>query len=1199
MDCFIRLTLGWSLFISICGAAEPPPLTKNLIAACKSNDLPKVQQCIAEGVDVNAADEAGLPPIFHAVAAKNLSIVRLLLDSKAKLDAAHSGPCLMVKALQIGDMELFKMLAAAGGDLHRRYYIGDDGHGTLLHVAVMEDDLEMARYLLSQKVSTETRNSDGESALILAAQMDNLEIVKLLIENGAYFHALCPDYRTLLDSEMYRPSPQIKRYLQEIEQRRLSKIVEPSWTQFIRPIQFVTEIDEEGLAAWMADAGDLTRKDKQDRTLLHYLAEAGSDKIDLFETVVSALAAEVNAADLRGQTPLHLACADNAVQQCRILLDRGADVNARDRNENTPLCLLTRYHCNHTSYPEDELRIAEMLLEKGADVNAADVFGCTPLLNLGEANMDCHLELTRLLIARGADLNRQDHQGNTFLLGAAEMGTAAMMKIAIEAGADLSIRNYYGMSIQKIARYDAEEKLQLLYQYKKDVTLPEAVYYSQSALVDQLIQNGADVNAKLDDGSTPLILASQRNDSAMIIKLLTLAAGINAQDNSGSTALHYAAAQGYDEIVRILLANKADVTLRNQDGLRAIDLAGIENKYRTLQLFKDVYPDMEPAKKSAIEQAQGAPLRINAPGLTQQQLAELNEQVLKQLQSITDADPNLLKQPGLALAEVSDPNLIEAQMRADQNRWRTEALLSQTSKPLHIAVIKGELEKVKQMLADEPNLAESDDAGMLPLTYAVILENKPLINLLLERGADINQLDSNANFANTIGIEGWGHTVGFAAGRSVIHYAVAAGTEEMLDFLLQKGADINLGDIERGEGPIFTAHAAHRPEMLRKLFKAGADFKHADKNGDTLMHLMARYGRIDDLKFLLELGVPIDIKNPSGATPLMTAVRMGKPDAMLFLLEKGADIKALNASGGDLLCSSIAATYTYETLRILVEYGLDVNLKNSKGEPALFCLFNYGSKMKDLRKNVQLLLDAGIDVNATDKQGNTVLHYAARESYKDAAGMVEFAELMIARGADVNRTNAKGETPLGIMLDHQTCEPKELIRLLAENNTALNNVDRYGRNTLHNAAIHGCADIVTLLASKGADLENKENDMPGGKTPLLAAVSEGNVDVVRALLEAGANVAAQDKRQTTPIFSAIQEENTEIIQLLLDHGADINAPNKYGNTPLHAAVETGKPEIVQFLLNAGARKDIVGRSNMTAAQLAQRMNKPEIVALFQ
>jgi ankyrin repeat protein len=385
-----------------------------------------------------------------------------------------------------------------------------------------------------------------------------------------------------------------------------------------------------------------------------------------------------------------------------------------------------------------------------------------------------------------------------------------------------------------------------------------------------------------------------------------------------------------------------------------------------------------------------------------------------------------------------------------------------------------------------------------------------------------------------------------------------------------------------------------RPEMLKALVNAGADLSFRNKQDNTMLHSMASRGKIDYIKLLLELGADVDIGKP-GKTPLMMAARAGEDDAMIFLLENGADINVINKKAGDIISSLLPASYTTETLRVLIEYGIDINAKNSKGQPPLFCLFNYGGEMKKgLRENVQLLLDAGLDINAADEEGNTVLHYAAKQC------SLELAELMITYGADVNSSDAKGKTPLQIMLNPyvHSCGSRELIRLLAENNTSLNTVDRNGQNSLHNAAYLGWADVVTLLASKGADLENRENDMQGAKTPLHTAVSKKHTDVVKALLELGADLEAQDKRQKTPLIRAIQSENVEIIQLLLDYQADCNAQDINGQTALHVAVEKGNKEIVQLLLNAGARTDIPNQYKFTAPELAQGLNKPEIFELF-
>ena len=1186
------LVLSWSLFNATLIFAQMDAPTSRLLSTCQSNNLTAVQESLAQGADVNAKDQAGYTPLLYAVTAGNLQMTELLLEKGAHQDVNDSqGRCPVIIAVQTGNVQLLQKLAGAGGDLGHRHVITRGDARTPLHIAVQNQDIPMVKYLLSQKVSMEARNIDFESPLMLAAMTGNLEMVKLLVENGANMYATRGFGSSLLESEMYPPPPPIKRYLQEVEQKRLSALEEPVWAGVLKRDE-IGRIKPESIEEYLQQGGDPHGKDKEGQTLLHYAAGAGAKK-DLLESLLTVPEIDINTADIHGMTPLHIACRYDELENVKTLLEYGAAVDARDRNEKTPLIILAQYYHSGISGDEQEVQIARMLLENGAEVNAADAFGKTPLLCLSEANMDKHLAFTRLLIEHGADVNRQDCAGKTFLHGASEMGTAAMMKLAIEAGADLNMRNYYGRSILNVARYDKQEKIDLFYQYKKGVSVLEAVYYSQTDILDSLIQQGANINmtTDYDNAATGLIIAAKRNDLKMTKKLLELGVTIDDRDNLGSTALHYAAQYGFDNIVTQLLDNGADVTLRNKEGWRALDLAGTNDRYRAIQLFKDRYPDMQISTQPVLEQ-QTLNLAVSMKNTDREMTEGMTISVLSKL--VQEVNPNVLH------AAVPDANMIQAQLQKEEHKQQVRAYLTQTSKPLHKAVIQDNQQMVKRLLAAGSDIHEIDEAGMLPLTYAVLLDDQEMATLLLENGADINRLDTNVNFWEQLGIWGWGHTVGQEGGWAALHYITATGSEQMLQFLLQHGADVDIKEKEHGNSPIFMAVQVDRPDMLKILIEAGADLTLNNKIGRTLLHSLAARGKIDYIKLLLENGADIDVGKP-GTTPLMTAADLGEDDTMIFLLENGADINILNINAPKLSRSMLSKPYATETLKILTEYGFDINTKPASAEPLLFSLFNTGAKMKNgLRENVQLLLDAGMDVNATDKEGNTVLHFAAKKCYMDPAGSVELVGMLIPYGADVNRTNAKGQTPLDIMLNPyvRSCGSKELIRLLAENNTHLNDTDRYGCNSLHNAVVLGWADIVILLASKGADIENRTNDMQGQKTPLHSAIYEKHADVVKALLDAGANIEARDKNERTPLMTAVASEKMELIQILLEYQPDCNTQDKYDNTCLHLAVEKGNKEIIRLLLKAEARTDIPNRNQMTPKALAERFNKTEIAALF-
>ncbi len=169
-------------------------------------------------------------------------------------------------------------------------------------------------------------------------------------------------------------------------------------------------------------------------------------------------------------------------------------------------------------------------------------------------------------------------------------------------------------------------------------------------------------------------------------------------------------------------------------------------------------------------------------------------------------------------------------------------------------------------------------------------------------------------------------------------------------------------------------------------------------------------------------------------------------------------------------------------------------------------------------------------------------------------------ELLIEAGADVNATNSIGETALTYAVNGGRIE---CVRILLKAGANPNQP----AHMLGNAASIGDQEMVLLLLEAGADI-NAPGTMTGG-TPLDEAISGGHNEVAKKLLEAGADPNIQTDRgaKGTALISATRKGNAEMVKLLLKAGADPSLKNRWGNDALHYAVEKGLTEIEQMLRN--------------------------------
>jgi uncharacterized protein len=215
------------------------------------------------------------------------------------------------------------------------------------------------------------------------------------------------------------------------------------------------------------------------------------------------------------------------------------------------------------------------------------------------------------------------------------------------------------------------------------------------------------------------------------------------------------------------------------------------------------------------------------------------------------------------------------------------------------------------------------------------------------------------------------------------------------------------------------------------------------------------------------------------------------------------------------------------------------------------------------REAVRRLVQEKADVNATEPDGTTALHWA---SYRDD---VESAELLIKAGANVNAANDLGATPLWT------------------------------------ASLNGSAAMVRRLLQAGA---NPNATLLLGETPLMVAARSGNADVVQQLVTRGANVNARAARGQTALMWAVAQKHPAVVSVLLAGGADVHTRSEswsqmeavsphgvpeynreipYGNnTALMFAARVGDLESARLLVTAGANvndEDAWGISVVTLA----------------
>ena len=483
--------------------------------------------------------------------------------------------------------------------------------------------------------------------------------------------------------------------------------------------------------------------------------------------------------------------------------------------------------------------------------------------------------------------------------------------------------------------------------------------------------------------------------------------------------------------------------------------------------------------------------------------------------------------------------------------------------------------------------------GETPVLLALHNPEATVLEMLLDRGADINWTDES--------------------GATLLHQAAWGGTADVVRLLLDRGLDPNAGTKQNIQTPLFNAAMSGDPEIVELLLERGADVQARDNHFRwTPLHVVMSTLSIAHIKgtattiagMLLNRGAQINATDEEGQTPLHMAVPYRERDddfvAMLggtpedsmdltaFLLDRGADLEARNDEGETPLLKAAEGSRTPDVVQLLLERGAEVRVHNSRGEAPCEVAGRMGWLVET---DVMLQLCVGFQTWLTT-------HFWENATPTDVRRELD-------AGADINAQDGRGETPLYKAVSWNT-DPDVVQFLLNEGaDTEIMERQWHGYTPLHKAVVMGNLVFSTLLLAWGAEIEAKA---AYGDTPLHLASEHASDDtrleVVRLLLDRGANLESRNEFGVTSLFKAVYSRVNDYpaaLALLLERGADPTATDYEDSTPLHRAAESSKasPVPVELLLGYGADAGARNDGGWTPLDLAQGHDvHPQVLRLL-
>ena len=398
--------------------------------------------------------------------------------------------------------------------------------------------------------------------------------------------------------------------------------------------------------------------------------------------------------------------------------------------------------------------------------------------------------------------------------------------------------------------------------------------------------------------------------------------------------------------------------------------------------------------------------------------------------------------------------------------------------------------------------------------------------------------------------------------------------------------------------PALTTVLIYGPDQkAQEIIRSGKYPNYPKKKG--LVYLAADYGRSPEtIRLLIERGAPVNEKE-YGNYDFRTALHVAggedcwsygcadRPDVAAVLIENGGDVNAEASSG---LTPLSFYCLRPKTEAVFLAHGADVNrharphpepggCKECEGNTPLHVCADKDAPLTTL----ELLLSHGADPNATNAVGRSPL-FAAKSSSTVA--------YLLDHRADARLADSQGQTPLHLTNDVRVAQ------LLLDHGAEVDARDKSGSTPLSGAIRRGVdvRPMVEFLLAHGADPGKKKTGSP---TPLAEAVKDGNLDLVKRLLELGADPNIPDSSGATALFAAIpasyrprfDDERLQLLHVLLAAHAnpDILGPGGQGLVHLLAgpASPDGSTNALEVLLDAGATADLQNAQGRTALSVVR------------
>ncbi len=348
--------------------------------------------------------------------------------------------------------------------------------------------------------------------------------------------------------------------------------------------------------------------------------------------------------------------------------------------------------------------------------------------------------------------------------------------------------------------------------------------------------------------------------------------------------------------------------------------------------------------------------------------------------------------------------------------------------------------------------------------------------------------------------------------------------------------------------------------QTEEAIRAGANIKIKDFRGNSALHIAVLNNNINMVELLIRHDIAKDSVNSHGQTALMLALSKGNIDIIKIF---GADENPYKSEDYDFnndLHFAVRGN-NIDVVKYIIN-NKNVKKSNINGTTALLS----GCKIKNIDTSIiELLIKYGAKIEHRDKYGRFPLLEAC------STGNLDVVKILLKNGAIINKKAIDGSSPI---LEASASKNYDLVLFLIEHGANVNMENNLGVTPLIVAA--GLSyEISELLVKNGAKIKlradfNSPYSVTGGDA-LYTAASKNRGDIVKLLIENGANVNTQNYLGFTPLLEALRYNNEELFYYIKERGGNIYAKDGYGRNGLFYTVDNKNYELTKVLLENGVR----------------------------